>query len=95
MYWDISVHINPEGQAKEVFIGGYKTGSMFKGLLDDACVLLSLLMQHGASAAEIANSLGGDEDEPASPIGLVARRIAAIEAELGDDMKSWMELLNL
>ena len=56
----------------EVFTHGAKVGSEMDGLLDDACIALSLLLQYGAKPKQIAASMGRDGDKPASIIGALA-----------------------
>ena len=58
----------------EVFTHGAKAGSAMDRILDDACVALSLLLQHGVEPAALASSMGrlGDGKSPASVIGALA-----------------------
>lgn len=62
----------------EVFTHGAKIGSAMDRILDDACVALSLLLQHGVEPAALASSMGrlGDGKSPASIIGALADLIA-------------------
>ena len=62
----------------EVFTHGAKIGSAMDRILDDACVALSLLLQHGVEPAALAASMGrlGDGKSPASIIGALADLIA-------------------
>lgn len=62
----------------EVFTHGAKIGSAMERLLDDACVALSLLLQHGVSPDALTASMGriGDGETPASIIGALADLIA-------------------
>jgi len=62
----------------EVFTHGAKIGSAMDRILDDACVALSLLLQHGVEPAALAASMGrlGDGKTPASIIGALADLIA-------------------
>jgi hypothetical protein len=62
----------------EVFTHGAKVGSGMDGILDDACVALSLLLQHGVEPAALAASMGrlGDGTSPGSIIGALADLIA-------------------
>ena len=62
----------------EVFTHGAKVGSGMDRLLDDVCVALSLLLQHGAEPAPLAASMGrlGDGTSPASIVGALADLIA-------------------
>ncbi len=62
-----------DGRPGEVFAHGAKVGSMLDLLFDDACVTLSLLLQHGADPKKLAASMGrAGGDEPASIIGMLA-----------------------
>jgi hypothetical protein len=62
----------------EVFTHGAKIGSAMDRILDDACVALSLLLQHGVAPDALASSMGrlGDGVSPASIIGALADLIA-------------------
>ena len=55
--WHISIGVNDEGQGKEVFARAFKPGSEFEGLLDDACVMVSLLLQSGHSLEDLNKTL--------------------------------------
>ena len=67
----------------EVFIHGAKVGSGIDRILDDACVALSLLLQHGVKPAALSSSMGrlGDGKTPASIIGAVADLLAREAAQ--------------
>ena len=62
----------------EIFTHGAKVGSAMDRILDDACVALSLLLQHGVEPAALASSMGrlGDGISPASIVGALADLIA-------------------
>ena len=62
----------------EVFTHGAKVGSNMDAILDDACVALSLLLQHGVEPAGLAASMGrpGGDGAPASIIGALADLLA-------------------
>jgi hypothetical protein len=66
------------GRIGEVFTHGAKVGSAMDGILDDACIALSLLLQHGVEPTALAGSMGrlGDGKTPASVIGALADLIA-------------------
>ncbi len=66
------------GRIGEVFTHGAKVGSAMDGILDDACIALSLLLQHGVEPVALAASMGrlGDGKTPASIIGALADLIA-------------------
>lgn len=82
--YSVCVGFYPNGQPAEVFADGPKEGSDMRATLSDACVLISIALQHGVPRAEMEHSLGrvprwtdGQEtDGPASIIGAV---VAAIE----------------
>jgi hypothetical protein len=57
-------------------------GSQLDGLIDDACVLVSRLLQHGEAAATLLRSLGRDGDRPASVIGAIAGIVNEIDREV-------------
>ncbi len=67
----VTVGYYPDGRVAEVFTHGAKVGSTMDAILDDACILLSLLLQYGAEPASLAPRMGwlGDVREPASIIG--------------------------
>ena len=62
----------------EVFTHGAKIGSAMDAILDDACVAISLLLQHGVDPATLATSMGrlGDGKTPASIIGSLTDLLA-------------------
>jgi len=72
----------PDMQPAEVFADVGKGGDM-QWAIADACVVISLALQHGVSPADLAKSLGrvpvlwGPEGatQPASPVGAVIEAI--------------------
>lgn len=71
----VSVGFDPaDGWLGEVFAHGAKVGSNMDGILDDASIALSLLLQHGVEPAALARTMGrlGDGTTPASIIGALA-----------------------
>lgn len=62
----------------EVFAHGAKVGSNMDGILDDACIALSLLLQHGVEPLALALTMGrlGDGATPASIIGALTDVLA-------------------
>ena len=54
----VTIGFGPNGRPGELFCRGAKVGSAMDLLLDDACVALSLLLQHGAPPADLAHSVG-------------------------------------
>jgi hypothetical protein len=75
------------GQPLEVFADGQKTGSVMAAVIDDACIVISLALQHGVTPEALAHSLstiptwenGVRLDGPASPIGAI---LGALEPAL-------------
>ncbi len=66
-----------DGRPGEVFCHGAKVGSGMDLLLDDACVALSLLLQHGVEPQALAHSMGRLENgAPASIIGALVDLVA-------------------
>ena len=75
----VSIGFDPrDGWVGEVFTHGAKVGSTMDGILDDACIALSLLLQHGVGPAALASSMGrlGDGTSPVSVIGALADLLA-------------------
>jgi hypothetical protein len=81
----VCIGFDDDGEPKEVFATGPREGSDMQAVVADACVLVSIALQHGIAPADLSRSLGrvprwtdGHEtDAPASVIGLV---VAALEA---------------
>ena len=91
--WLLSVGFDRSGAAREVFVKGLKAGGDLDAVLDDACVLLSLLLQAGYGAQEVDRHLGRegtDSSAPAaSPLGLLARTAAAAERAVGAGVRAF------
>lgn len=72
---------------KECFCNSLKSGTDLNGLINDSCIAISLLLQHGMSMADLAEAFGENRAEgqsngpPSSPLGAVARAGAKIEAD--------------
>ena len=66
------------GEVREIFTHGAKVGSAMDGILDDVCILLSVLLQHGVEPASFVRSMGrlGHSGEPASIVGWLACVVA-------------------
>ncbi len=83
----VTIGYYPDGRSGEVFTHGIRTGSTLDALLADACVLLSMLMQHGIEVPELASGMGRlGSSEPASIIGAVIDLIAAPAAATADEI---------
>ncbi len=79
-----AVGYDRKGRAREVFVNGHKVGSDIEALVQDGCVLLSLLLQHGADPKDIAESLGREGIDPNAPaaslFGLLTAELPKVEA---------------
>ena len=88
--WMVSVGFGPDGRALEAFAKSNKTGGALGAIMDDACVMMSLLLQAGYSAQALADHLGREGVDPmapaASPLGLVAAACAVMERDVGGDI---------
>lgn len=80
----VGVGFDLSGRAREVFLSGYKIGSDAEANIQDACVLMSLLYQHGVDPAQLADQLSREGTAPGAPpaslMGAVAERVAAIQS---------------
>jgi hypothetical protein len=76
-----------DGRVMEVFCSSGKTGVDMTALVTDACILVSLLLQHGESVTALAESMGENRAEgensgpPASLIGAIVRVAAWVDAQ--------------
>jgi hypothetical protein len=71
----------PDGALGEVFVDMHKGGSTLDALAADAAILISLLLQHGASPGEVGHALRHAADGAhASLIGAV---VDLLRAEAG------------
>lgn len=75
----VTVGFDMDALPKEVFASGAKEGSDMAATIADACVVISLALQHGATPEGLSRSLGrvpafvdgAESDGPASVIGAV------------------------
>ena len=76
----VGFYLDP-GRVGEVFSHGAKVGSAMDAILDDTCILISLLLQHGIEPSSLASSMGrhGDDQAPASIVGALTDLLADIE----------------
>lgn len=80
----VCVGYDGTGRPLEVFADGQKTGSATAAFIDDACIVISIALQHGIAPEALARSLstvpvwrnGVKGEGPASPVGAI---LAAIE----------------
>lgn len=77
---------NEEGRPREVFYSaGFKSGSALEFQIQDACVLISILLQHGHRPEDIAKSLARAEQPDgslayASITGLIADELVKAQS---------------
>lgn len=73
------------GKVREAFCAGYRADTDLCALTNDACIMMSLLLQHGVSITEVAAACGQNTAEgetdgpPASLLGAIAREGVNIE----------------
>ncbi len=75
----VTIGVDPvTGIVREVFACDFQTGSAMDAILNDACVALSLLLQHGVEPAALAHSMGRIDNgsKPASVIGALVDHLA-------------------
>jgi hypothetical protein len=72
----------PDDAVGEVFLDAAKQNSMLDAFAADAAILLSLLLQHGASPAEIGHALRRSPNgAPASLIGAIVDELHGMERQ--------------
>ena len=65
--YKVSIGLDDERIVREIWIRSTKIGSDMEALLDDACVLVSRLLQNGAPLEVIVRTLGREGADPSSP----------------------------
>ena len=84
--YHVTVGYFADGRPGEIFCHGAKVGSGMDLLIDDACVALSMLLQHGADPMALAHSMGRlGGGAPASIIGALAVLVAGAGGAPGED----------
>jgi hypothetical protein len=69
----VTVGFDLEGKPREVFCADWKSGAAMHSIVIDACILLSRLLQHGDSPADLAVTLC----QPPSVLGAIAAHVAS------------------
>lgn len=74
------------GRPREIFLSGAKAGSEMAAVMADAAVAISVALQHGVRASEMAKSIAREPEEldgpstaPASIIGVTLDLLAELE----------------
>jgi hypothetical protein len=79
----ISIGLDDASHVREIFARAKRPDTDLDNVVDDGAVLVSLLLQYGASLAEIEHSLGRSSDGQAtSVIGQIVDIAREIEAEI-------------
>lgn len=86
----VTVGFDLSGRPLEVFADGVKIGTDIGHMVSDACVVISLALQHGCPAALLPKSMGRLPDPaqgtgtcgPASALGAIAAVVAEAEQRL-------------
>lgn len=79
---ELTVGFGVSGMVREVFVNNAKVGSEIEGMLQDACVVISILLQRHHPLVSLAQSIGrhgADDGPPTSLLGEIIDRMAAIE----------------
>lgn len=85
--FDVTFNFGEDGRVKEAFMRSTKEGNDFSSLMIDACVALSMLLQHGETMASLLKSFaqytvvenGVDVPLPTSALGAIARAGADLD----------------
>jgi hypothetical protein len=88
----VTVGFDLGGRPLEVFASGTRIGTDLGHVLADACVLMSLALQHGCPPERLVRTLGrvpepgggAEASRPASVVGAVA----AVTARIGQDIEN-------
>lgn len=72
--YDVTVGFSSDGRPLEVFAHGAHAGTYLDALIDDVCIALSYLYQHGARPLELAQRFARTDQ---SVIGAIANAVAS------------------
>lgn len=73
----ITIGFYPDGQPGEVFADAGKTPQAVQQIISDACILISVALQHGVTAADLGKSLTHfDNGEPYTVLGVICDMLA-------------------
>jgi hypothetical protein len=90
--WQISVGFDPSGTAREVFANECKPSGRLGGLVHDACIVLSRLLQNGERAADLVGRFAIGPGRDPSLIALLVAEAAHCERENGDIIRDCYRL---
>jgi len=66
------------GRPKEAFADGERSGSEMAAIVSDACVLVSIALQHGIAPDALGKSLGREPDPRRGPEAMCAASIIGV-----------------
>lgn len=81
-FWPTALAASRPASAGEIFIAGPREGSMLLHTLEDACVMASLLLQHGVGLDDLLARLGRG-----SPVGAIVAVAGEIERDPEGDRR--------
>lgn len=73
--WLVTVGFDRDGQAREIFVGNTKPGGFIAVWVHDSCIILSKLLQHGASVQALLAGLAPSKDFGAAERSFLAHLI--------------------
>jgi hypothetical protein len=75
--WTFSVGYFEDGNPAEIFVTGVKAGSDMEALARDACVAVSIAIQHGTPIAALGRAMLADASgAPSSLIGAIVSHLS-------------------
>lgn len=90
-HWLFAIGFDDDGRAREIFADGSKTGGAIEALVDDGCIMVSLLLQLGIPADRLVDHLSREGIDPAAPaaslFGLLALKAQEIERACGQGIR--------
>jgi len=93
--YEVHFGFDETGFVKEVFCLPERTGTDIQGMVHDACIAISIGLQHGMAIGELASKLGELRPEgakrgpPSSIFGAIAIMGAALEARRAPCATTW------
>ena len=78
----VTLGFYPDGTPGEIFIDSHKSGGDVEAIARDAAVVISLALQHGATAESVKHAITRNGNgTPASILGAVVDALAALSRE--------------
>lgn len=79
--WTVTVGFDEFGLAREIFADGSKVGSEMEALLDDACILVSMLLQSGWHITDLVDRLSREATDPDAPAASILGLLMKVTAQ--------------